>query len=110
MFDVGKMMKQVQKLQEDMARVQEELGGRTVEATAGGGAVRVTCNGHQEVLRIEIDRDAVDPQDLDMLQDLITAAVNEGLRRSKELAAAELARVTGGLGLPGLPGLPGLRP
>ena len=106
-FDVNKMMKQVQKLQAEMARVQEELGGRTVEATAGGGAVRVTCNGHQEVVRLEIDRSVVDPDDVEMLQDLITAAVNEGLRRARELAAAELGRVAGGLNLPGVPGLPG---
>lgn len=108
MGDMGKMLKQAQKLQAEMARVQEELGGRTVEATAGGGAVRVTCNGHQEVVRIEIAPSAVDPEDVEMLQDLVTAAVNEALRRARELAAAELGRVTGGLNLPGLSGFPGL--
>lgn len=106
MFDVGKMMKQVQKMQQEMARVQEELGARTVEATAGGGAVRVVCNGQQEVVGIALQKEAVDPEDLEMLQDLLVAAVNEGLRLSKEMAAAELAKVTGGLGMPGLPGMP----
>lgn len=106
MFDVGKMMKQVQKMQQEMARVQEDLGTRTVEATAGGGAVRVVCNGRQEIVGIALQKEAVDPEDLEMLQDLIAAAVNEGLRLSKEMAAAEMSKVTGGLNLPGLPGMP----
>ncbi len=102
-MDITKMMKQVQKLQQDMARVQEELAYKTVDASVGGGAVRVVCNGRQEVLSIEIRKDAVDLDDLEMLQDMIVAAVNEGLRKSQELAASELSRLTGGLNLPGMP-------
>lgn len=102
-MDISKMMKEVQKLQQDMARVQEELASKTVEASAGGGAVRVVCNGKQEVLSIAIQKEAVDLEDIDMLQDMIVAAVNEGLRKSQELAASELSRVTGGLNLPGMP-------
>ncbi len=106
MFDVNKMMRQVQKMQQDMARIQEELGTKTVEASAGGGAVRAVCNGLQELVGITLRKEAVDPEDLDMLQDLIAAAVNEALRMSKEMAAAEMSKVTGGLNLPGLPGMP----
>lgn len=103
MFDVNKMMKQMQKMQQDMARVQEDLGNRTVEATAGGGVVRVVCNGSQELVEIEIKPEAVDPADLEMLQDLIAAAVNEGLRKARDMMAQEMSRLTGGLNLPGFP-------
>lgn len=103
MFQVNKMMKQFQKLQQDMARVQEELGNKTVEATAGGGVVRVVVNGKQELVGITIDKSAVDPEDVEMLQDMILAAVNEGLRKSQDLAAAEMSKVTSGLNIPGLP-------
>lgn len=103
MFDMNKMMKQMQKVQQDMARIQEELGSRTVEATAGGGAVRVTCNGRQELVGIEIKPEAVDPDDLEMLQDLIAAAVNEGLRKARDMMAQEMSHLTGGLNLPGFP-------
>ncbi len=108
MFNINKMMQQVQKMQKDMARLQEELAGKTVEATAGGGMVRVVCNGKQDLLGLEIQKEAVDPEDVEMLQDMILAAVNEGLRKSREMAAAEMAKVTGGLSLPGMPGLPPL--
>jgi len=96
------MMKQVQKLQADMARLQEELGERTVEASAGGGAVKVTANGKQEIVSVTIQPEAVDPQDVEMLQDLVLAAVNEALRQSREMAAREMAKLTGGLSVPGL--------
>ncbi|MDI6631762.1 MAG: YbaB/EbfC family nucleoid-associated protein [Thermoanaerobacteraceae bacterium] len=96
------MLKQVQKLQGEMARLQEELGERTTEATAGGGVVRVVVNGRQEVVRLEIKPEAVDPEDVEMLQDVIIAAVNEALRQSREMVAREMGRLTGGLGIPGL--------
>ncbi len=100
--NMQKMMKQVQKMQEEMARLQEELGNRTVESTAGGGAVKVVANGRQEVLSIEIKPDAVDPEDVEMLQDLILAAVNGALTQSREMVAKEMGKLTGGLNIPGL--------
>jgi len=103
--NMHKMMKQVQRMQAEMARIQEELGTKRVEGTAGGGAVRVVANGHQELVEVAIDPAAVDPDDLEMLQDLILTAVNDALQRSKELAAQEMAKITGGLNMPGLPGL-----
>lgn len=103
MFDVNKMMKQMQKMQQDMVRMQEELGNRTVEATAGGGVVRVVCNGRQELVSIEVKPEAVDPSDVEMLQDLIAAAVNEGLRKARDMMAQEMSRLTGGISLPGFP-------
>lgn len=105
MANMQKMMKQVQRMQAEMARVQEELGTKRVEGTAGGGAVRVVANGHQELVEVVIDPAAADPEDLEMLQDLILTAVNDALKRSQELAAQEMAKVTGGLKVPGLPGL-----
>ena len=95
-------MKQAQKLQADLARLQEELGSRTVEGTAGGGMVKARATGKQEILSIEIEKEVVDPEDLEMLQDLVTAAVNEALRKARELAAEEMGRLTGGVGIPGL--------
>ena len=89
----------------EMVRVQEELGSKTVDATAGGGMVTVVANGHQEIVSVTIDPEAVDPEDVEMLQDMVMAAVNEALRASKEMAADEMAKVTGGLNIPGLPGL-----
>lgn len=103
-MNVQKMMKQVQKMQAEMAKAQEALAEKTVEATAGGGAVTVTANGHQQILSIKIDPAAVDPDDVEMLEDLVLAAVNEALRRSQEMAAEAMAQVTGGLNIPGLPG------
>ena len=104
MMNMAKMMKQVQKMQQEMARIQEELGNKTVEASSGGGMVTVVANGHQEVLELRIDPQAVDPDDVEMLQDMVLAAVNEALRKSRDLAAQEMAKVTGGLQIPGLPG------
>ncbi len=100
-------MQQVKALQDKMARMQEELALKTVEASSGGGMVSVVVNGRQEVLSIKIEPQVVDPQDIDMLQDLIVAAVNDGLRRSQEMAAAEMGKLAGGLNIPGLK-LPGL--
>lgn len=103
-MNVQKMMKQVQKMQAEMAKAQEALAEKTVEATAGGGVVTVTANGHQQILSIKIDPAAVDPDDVEMLEDLVLAAVNEALRRSQEMASEAMAQVTGGLNIPGLPG------
>jgi nucleoid-associated protein EbfC len=98
-----KMMRQLQEMQGKMARIQEELGSKEVEGTAGGGVVKVRVNGHQQVLGVEIGPDAVDPEDVELLQDMVLAAINEALDRSRELAAGELGALTAGLGLP--PGL-----
>jgi DNA-binding YbaB/EbfC family protein len=97
------MMRQLQEMQAKMARIQEDLGEKEVVGTAGGGVVKVTADGHQHILSIEINPDVVDPKDVDLLQDLVLAAVNEALDRSRELAASELGQLTAGLGLP--PGL-----
>ncbi len=98
----GNMAKMAQQMQAEMARVQEELAALTLEGTAGGGAVTAQVNGHGELLSLAIDREVVDPDDVEMLQDLITAAVNDGLRRVKQTAEEKMARVTGGLRIPGL--------
>jgi DNA-binding YbaB/EbfC family protein len=103
MGKMGNMMKQVQKMQTKLLKVQEEIGQKTVEATAGGGVVTVLVSGNQEVVKVEIKPEVVDPEDIDMLQDLIVAAVNEGLRKAKEMMETELGKVTAGLNLP--PGL-----
>ncbi len=100
-------MQQVKALQEKMSKMQEELALKKVEASAGGGMVTVEVNGKQEVLSIKIDRQVVDPEDVEMLQDLIVAAVNDGLRRAQEMAAGEMGKLAGGLNIPGL-NIPGL--
>lgn len=99
-FNPNQMMKQVQKMQAEMERIQEELGNKTVEATAGGGMVRVVATGKQEIKEITIAPEAVDPEDVEMLQDTIVAAVNEALRKAGELAQQDMAKVTGGMKLP----------
>ncbi len=104
MMNMQKMMKQVQKMQAEMAKAQEALGEETVEASAGGGVVTVVVNGHQEVQSVKIDPSAVDPEDVEMLEDLVLAAVNEGLRKSQEMAAEKMSKITGGINIPGLPG------
>jgi DNA-binding YbaB/EbfC family protein len=96
------MLKQVQKMQADMGRAQEELANEFVEASAGGGAVKVSMSGALQVNRVVIDPKAVDPDDVDMLQDMVEAAVNEALRMAQELASAKMARITGGMNIPGL--------
>jgi len=96
------LMKEAQKMQAKIARMQEELRQKTVEATSGGGMVRVICNGQQEILSIAIDPELLEEKDVEMLQDLILVAVNEALNRSRELAQEELAKITGGLNIPGL--------
>jgi DNA-binding YbaB/EbfC family protein len=98
----GNIMKQAKKMQERMVRLQEELGQKTVEASAGGGMVNVVVNGKFELLSLTIEREVVNPEDVDMLQDLIIAAVNEGVRKAQEMAASEMAKITGGMNIPGL--------
>ena len=100
--NMNKMMKQVQKMQQDMVKLQEELAEKTVESTAGGGVVKIIANGKNEIISIEIKPEAVDPEDVEMLQDLITAAVNEALRKAQEMVSQEMGKLTGGLKIPGL--------
>ena len=102
-MNIQQMMKQAQQMQERVKKLQEEAGSKTVEASAGGGMVTVVANGRQEVLSIKIAPSVVDPKDIEMLQDLILAAINEALRKSQELMKEEMARLTAGMGLP--PGL-----
>ena len=102
MKNLGNIMKQAQKMQAQIAKVQEELADKTVEASAGGGMVTVVVNGKQEVLSIKIEPEVIDVQDTEMLQDLVVAAVNEGLRKSQEMVAEEMKKITGGLQIPGL--------
>lgn len=104
MMNMQKMMKQVQKMQADMARTQEELAAKTVEATAGGGMVRVVVNGQFQVMEVHLEKAVVDPEDIEMLQDLILLAVNDGIRKAQEMAADEMGKVTGGLDISSLPG------
>lgn len=102
MKDMGNMMKQAQKLQARMLKLQEELANQTVEATAGGGMIKVTANGRQQIISIAIEKEVVDPDDIEMLQDLILAAVNDALNKSQEMVSQEMGKLTGGMNLPGL--------
>ncbi|VBB41445.1 conserved hypothetical protein [uncultured Desulfatiglans sp.] len=103
--NMGQLMKQAQQFQAKMAKMQEELGDRTVEASAGGGMVTVTANGRQELVSVRIDREVVDPDDIEMLQDLVLAAVNDALTQAKNMVNEEMGKLTKGLNMPGLPGL-----
>ena len=98
----GNIMKEAQKLQAQMAAMQEEVGKRKVEATAGGGMVTVEANGKQELTAVKIDPEVVSKDDIQMLEDLVLAAANEALRKSRELVQQELGKLTGGLKIPGL--------
>ena len=102
MTQFGDMMKQAQVLQEKLARLQDEAGKKMVEASAGGGMVVVVANGKQEIISIKIDPEVVDPQEVEMLQDLILAAVNEAKRKAQEVVAEDMKSLTGGLGIPGM--------
>jgi DNA-binding YbaB/EbfC family protein len=99
---MGNLMKQAQQMQQRIVKLQEELAQRTVEASVGGGMVTVTVNGKSEVLRIKIEPQAVDPDDIDMLEDLIVAGVNEAHRKAQEMVAEEMSKLTGGMKIPGL--------
>ena len=102
MKNLSGLMKQAQKLQSKMAEMQAEVGNRKVSAQAGGGMVEAVVNGKQELVSLRIDPEVVAPDDVEMLQDLIQAAVNEALNRSREMMAAEMAKLTGGMNIPGL--------
>lgn len=101
-MSMANLQRMAQQMQQEMARVQAELDAATVDGSAGGGVVTATVTGKQEVVSITIDPSAVDPSDVDMLQDLVVAAVNDALRASRELAESKMAAVTGGLRLPGM--------
>jgi DNA-binding YbaB/EbfC family protein len=103
--NMGQLMKQAQQFQSKMAKMQEELGGRTVEASAGGGMVTVVANGKQEIVSIQIEGEVVDPDDIEMLQDLILAAVNDALSKSRDMVNEEMGKLTKGMNIPGLPNL-----
>jgi hypothetical protein len=99
---LGDLMRQAQKIQEEIGRVQEEAKAKTVEASAGGGMVTAVANGGGEIVSVKIDKEVINPDDAEMLQDLIVAACNEALRRAQEMVQAEMAKVTGGLQIPGM--------
>jgi len=105
MPNMGQIMKQAQKFQTKMAKLQEELSERTVEASAGGGMVTVVANGGQDVLSVKIDPEVVDPEDVEMLQDLIMAAVNDALNKAKAMMNEEMGQLTKGMNIPGMPGM-----
>ena len=104
MPDMGRIMKQARKLQERMSKLQEQLANETVEASTGGGMVKVVATGKREIRSIEISPEVVDPGDIEMLQDLTLAAVNEALHKAEELATAEMSKIAGGLNV-NIPGL-----
>ena len=97
-----KMLKQAQQLQAKMLRAQEELGNATVEATSGGGAVTVVMTGHQEVQSVKISPEVVDPEDVDLLEDMVLAALKEATQKSREMAEKKMGVLTGGLKIPGM--------
>jgi DNA-binding YbaB/EbfC family protein len=102
MNNMNQMMKQVKKMQEQMMKAQEELGSKTIEGSAGGGVVIVSINGHKKLLDIKIKPEAVDPEDIEMLQDLILTAVNDAIGKADELANQDMGKYTGGMKIPGL--------
>ena len=102
MQNFSTIMKQAKKMQEKMGQLQQELETRTVDAQAGGGMVKVVVNGKFEIVSLKIEKEVVNPEDIEMLQDLLTAAINEGIRKSQEMASSEMAKITGGLNIPGM--------
>ena len=102
MKGMGNMMKQAQKLQSKMLKMQEELAEKIVESSAGGGMVKVVANGRQQIVSIQIEEEVIDPEEAEMLQDLVLAAVNAALSKSQEMVSAEMSKLTGGLNIPGL--------
>jgi len=105
MPNMGQLMKQAQQIQTKMAKLQEDLGDRTVEASSGGGMVIAVANGRQEILSIKIEPEVIDPDDAEMLQDLIIAAVNDALTKAKDMVNEEMGKLTKGMNIPGMPGL-----
>ncbi|MCM3786787.1 YbaB/EbfC family nucleoid-associated protein [Neobacillus mesonae] len=102
MNNMNQMMKQVKKMQEQMLKAQEELGTKTVEGTSGGGVVTAEVNGHKKLISITIKPEAVDPEDVEMLQDLVMAAVNDAMGKADELANQDMGKFTNGMKIPGL--------
>lgn len=102
MANMNQLMKQAKKMQEQLLKAQEELGKRVVEGTAGGGAVRVEMNGHKQVVGVHIEREVVNPDDVEMLQDLIVAALQDAAAKADEMVGAEMGKYTRGLNMPGL--------
>ena len=102
---MGNLLKQAQQLQTKMARLQEELEEKTVEASSGGGMVTAVVNGRQEILSINIEPEVINPDDQEMLQDLILAAINDGLAKARNMVNEEMGKLTGGMNLPNIPGL-----
>jgi len=103
--NMANLMKQAQKFQSQIAKLQEELGDKTIEASSGGSMITVVVNGRQEILSINIDPEVINPDDVEMLQDLILAAVNDGLTRAKDMVNEEMGKLTKGLNIPNIPGL-----
>lgn len=102
MGNMGGMMKQVQQMQKKMEKMQGEIEKKEVEASAGGGAITVKVNGKKQILEVNIDKDVVDPDDVEMLEDLILAATNEALNKAEEMMSSEMGKITGGMNIPGL--------
>jgi len=102
MKGMGNIMKQAQKLQSKIIKLQEEVADKTVESTSGGGMVKVVANGRHQIVSIQIEKEVVDPDDVEMLQDLIVAAINDALAKSQEMVTGEMSKITGGVDIPGL--------
>ena len=102
MKNMGNMMKQAQQLQSKMMKLQEELADKTVESSSGGGMIKVTANGRQQIISIQIEKEVVGPDDVEMLQDLVLAAINDALAKAQEMVSSEMGKLTGGLNIPGL--------
>jgi DNA-binding YbaB/EbfC family protein len=102
MKGMGNMMKQAQQLQSKMLRMQEELASKTVETSAGGGMITVVANGAQQIVSIKIEKEVVDPDDVEMLEDLVLAAINDALTQSQQMVSSEMGKITGGMKIPGL--------
>jgi len=100
--NIGNIMKQAKKMQAKIGRLQQEMESKTIEAQSSGGMSKVLVNGKFEIVSLKIEKEVVNPEDVEMLQDLIAAAVNEGIRKSQEMASSEMAKITGGLGIPGM--------
>lgn len=105
MGNMNKMMKQVQKMQSEIAKKQAELEEQVVEASAGGGAVKASANGKGELVEIQIDADILDPDDVEMVQDMVLAAANEAIRSAQKMVSDEMAKITGKMKIPGMPGM-----
>ncbi|MDP7503482.1 MAG: YbaB/EbfC family nucleoid-associated protein [Nitrospinota bacterium] len=99
---MGNLMKQARQMQDKMSKIQEEMAGRTVEAAAGGGMVKAKANGVGDLVSVSIEKEVVDPEDVEMLEDLVRAACNEAIKKGRDLAAEEMKKITGGMNIPGL--------